>query len=507
LAADPSPTSNPGSPWEAVIGLECHAQLRTRSKMFCRCPVLSERDEENGPGELSNTAVCPICLGHPGTLPVLNQGAVALAVRAALALGAEVHAESQFARKHYFYPDLPKGYQISQHERPLATGGALHLRVDGELRPFRLTRLHVEEDAGRMRHVDGGPSIVDWNRAGVPLLEIVGEPDLRSPEQAELWLRTLHRVLVESGVCAGDMEKGQLRCDVNVSVHRVGEPWGPRIEVKNVNSFRFLARALRFEIDRQIGLLERGETLRPETRNWVLRETLLLRRKEGASDYRYLPEPDLPLLRVSEAEIEAQRAHLPGVPLNLHLLRLEDQERASWSDRFGLDARAVEALRADPVISAFFLDSVASGGEARAMANRVLNELLRKSRLARPDEPPLSGARIRPPQLVEIQDLLDRGCLSAAEARRLVDVLYDEGGEVSVLVARLGLGQRDDLESLRVLVRDLVAGSPVQRAKYLAGNRNMLGYFMGRVMGSGLRVDPGQARAMIEAALSGTTLP
>ncbi|MFN7146902.1 MAG: Asp-tRNA(Asn)/Glu-tRNA(Gln) amidotransferase subunit GatB, partial [Myxococcota bacterium] len=286
----------------AVIGLECHAQLRTATKLFCACAVASDAPP--------NTLVCPVCLGHPGAMPAPNAEAVRLAVRAALALGCEVAPTSTFARKHYFYPDLPKGYQITQADRPLATGGAV--------RGVRLVRVHLEEDAGKLVHDPAGTG-VDWNRAGVPLVEIVSTPSVRSPGEAEVYLRTLHRVLVEAGVCLGDLEKGHFRCDANVSVHRPGEPWGARVEIKNVNSFRFVRQALAYEIERQAGLLAAGTPTGPETRAWAGDRTILLRGKERAEDYRYVPEPDLPVLAVGPELRAVATEGLAGVPLEAAL--------------------------------------------------------------------------------------------------------------------------------------------------------------------------------------------
>jgi aspartyl-tRNA(Asn)/glutamyl-tRNA(Gln) amidotransferase subunit B len=437
-----------------------------------------------------NVATCPVCLAHPGTLPVLNGGAVALAVRAALALGCEVHAESRFARKHYFYPDLPKGYQISQYDRPLATGGALHV---GETR-YRLTRVHIEEDAGKMLHAPGG-STIDWNRAGVPLIEIVGEPELRSPEAAEAWMRTLHRVLVEAGVCPGDLEKGHLRCDANVSVHRTGEPWGTRVEVKNINSFRFVRNALRFEIDRQVALLEAGGRVERETRTWAEGRTVTLRKKEGDADYRYFPEPDLPPLVIPAQALAAARASLPGTPLDLHLAARDAARAEEWMDRYGLGAYEVGVLQAHPEAARFFEAAVALGGDARQMCNWVQVEVLRRLHEG-------GLGRLEAGHLVGVQRLLDAGAVTRDQARRVIDRIAADGGDPEEVARREGFRVVGDADTLRTLISTLLKRHPAEYAKWRAGNKGMLGFFMGQVMAeTHRRADPRRTQELLQEAL------
>ncbi len=470
--------------WEVVIGLECHAQLACVTKMFCACRVASD-----GP---PNHDVCPIYLGHPGTLPSLNGQAVALGVRAALALACTLHPVSRFARKHYFYPDLPKGYQITQDDRPLATQGTLHL---GD-RAFRIARMHLEEDSGKMGHGPDG-TLVDWNRAGVPLLEIVGAPDLNSPEDAEEWLRTLHRVLGVAGVCTGDLEKAHFRCDANVSVHRPGTGLGTRVEVKNLNSFRFVARALRFEYQRQVAQLESGGAVAPETRGWDGHRTVSLRRKEGPADYRYIPEPDLPALRIDATEIRAATDALPGVPLDLHLAALDQARTADWQARYGLDAADVVILSRTPDAARLYADAVAAGGTPREMANLVKGDVLR--RVNEGGLGLLTGAH-----LAGVEGLVSEGAINRESARKVLDVLAREGGSPGIVAGALGLRQVGDRHALEAVVAAVVQDHPEELARYRAGNRGLQGFFIGQVMtATGRQADPKLAARLVREALEG----
>ncbi len=352
-----------------VIGLEVHAQLKTRSKIFCGCPVTV--------GAPPNSATCPVCLGFPGTLPVLNREVITLALRFAAAVGATIHPESQFARKNYFYPDLPKGYQISQYDRPFSTGGAIRIKTPEGFRAIRLVRIHVEEDAGKLLHdtpyadVPADVSLVDWNRAGVPLIEIVSEPDLRSAEEAASYLTELRRLLRYTAVCDGDMEKGSLRCDANVSV-RPSEtaPFGTRVEVKNVNSIRFVAKAIEYEIDRQAVASGRGETIAQETRLWDEKggRTVSMRSKEEAHDYRYFPEPDLGLLAVDEAWIEEARRDMPELP---------QARQGRFVAEHRLALAEAETLSSARELADYFEGTVAAGVPAKLAANWVIGEVLR----------------------------------------------------------------------------------------------------------------------------------
>jgi aspartyl-tRNA(Asn)/glutamyl-tRNA(Gln) amidotransferase subunit B len=478
--------------YEAIVGLECHAQLRTASKMFCACPVVQDAPP--------NSAVCPVCLAHPGTLPTVNAEAIRLGVRAAVALGCTIHATSVFARKHYFYPDLPKGYQISQFDRPLATGGAIH--VAGKA--FGLTRIHLEEDAGKMLHAPAG-TVVDWNRAGVPLIEIVGEAELRSADDAEAWLRMLHRVLVEAEVCPGDLEKGHFRCDANVSVHRPGTPWGTKVEIKNVNSFRFVARAIRYEIDRQTAVLDAGGTVTQETRTWAGTRTETLRKKEGSADYRYFPEPDLPPLRVPEALVAQERAALAGAPLDLALVAADEARVAAWQARYGLGRDDAGVLLGEPEAGAFFAAAVDAGGAPRPMAGWVRSEVLRRLKA----EPRGLGA-LRPEHLVRIQALMDAGAINRDAAKQLVDAVADVGADtgedLEALAASRGLRQVSDEAALAIVVAGLLARFPDELARYRGGNKGMFGFFMGQLMlATNRQADTRLATRLLHAALASAT--
>lgn len=477
-------------PAVATIGLEVHAQLRTQTKMFCGCPI--------DPDAPPNHTVCPTCLGHPGTLPRPNAEAVALALRAGLALNCQIHPTSLFARKHYFYPDLPKGYQISQYDRPLCTGGTLHAKVDGQIRAFALTRIHLEEDAGRMHHGALG-SVVDWNRGGAPLIEVVGEPDVGTPEAAEAWLRSLHRVLVHAGICGGDLELGQLRCDANVSINGPDGQPGTRVEIKNVNSFRFVARALRAEIQRQTALLARGERVARETRTWTGHGTAPLRDKEAAADYRYFPEPDLPPLTVSEADLAAARAALPGAPLDLWLMEQDAASLADFTARYGLGEDAAAVLLADPEVADFYAACIKAGADPRDAAAWVMGDVLR---LLKEADGGLRQAKLQPAALVTLSQEVSAGRLSRAIARELLEEVFRTGADPAALVAERGLGAVDDEALLAAQAAAVVAAHPAEASRYREGKTALLGFFVGQTMRAlDGRADPRRVSALVRAAL------
>jgi aspartyl-tRNA(Asn)/glutamyl-tRNA(Gln) amidotransferase subunit B len=477
-----------------VIGLEVHAQLLTRSKMFCACPVTVAAPP--------NSATCPICLGFPGTLPVLNRHAVTLAIRLAVAVGADVHRDSRFARKNYFYPDLPKGYQISQFDRPLATGGSIEIDDASGSRKVRLVRIHLEEDAGKLLHdtpYDDVPetvSLVDWNRSGVPLVEIVGEPDLRSPAEAASYLTELRRLLRFTGVSDGDMEKGNLRCDANVSVRSSEDaPLGTRVEIKNLNSIRFVAKALEHEIERQARQLERGERVQLETRLWDERagRTLSMRGKEEAHDYRYFPEPDLGALIVDDAWIAEAVSDLPELP-RARQARLV----ADWS---------IPEAEADTITSAReladYFEAAARIGLPKLAAKWVVGEMLRwmKERRLSPED--ASSFPVSPARLHGLLALVASEKISAASAKEVFAAMLDSPKEAAAIVSEKGLGQMTDTGELEVVVREIVSANPSQVAEYRSGKTQTFGWFFGQVMQkTGKRADPAKVREALTKALS-----
>jgi aspartyl-tRNA(Asn)/glutamyl-tRNA(Gln) amidotransferase subunit B len=474
--------------WAPVIGLEVHVQLATERKFLCPCRVAYDAP----PGAVT----CPICRALPGTMPVLDGRAVRLALRGALALGADVQPESSLDRKHYAYADLPKGFQVTQ-ALPLARGGAVHARVEGALRALPLTRIHIEEDSART--YAGG---IDDNRAGVPLIEVVTAPEAGSPEAAEAFLRALHRTLVAAGVCHGELARGQFRCDANVSLRSAdGTRAGARVEVKNLNSFRFVTRALRYEVARQAAELDAGRPVQPETRGWDGHVTYRLRDK-GAS-YRLLPEPDLPPLRISQADLREACADLPAAPLDLHLDALDEARRADWRCRHGLTDADVRTLSQDPDVGDFFERAVAAGCPPRAAAGWLKSEVLRRINEA---DAPLDSAlgRLEPRHLAEVQALLDVGQVNRDGARRLFMVLCVQGGRAEVHARALDLFVQDDPDALRGWLAAVLNDHPHELARARAGEHALHGFFVGQVMrATGRRADPVVVARLVAEAIDG----
>ncbi len=441
--------------WEAVIGLEVHAHLSTDTKIFCACATSF--------GAPPNTQVCPVCLGYPGALPVLNRRAVELAIRAALATGCTIHERSVFARKNYFYPDLPKGYQISQFDRPLATGGSI-----GNV---RILRIHMEEDAGKSIH-HGDVSHVDLNRAGTPLVEIVSEPDIRSAEDADAYLTRLRQILMYTEVCDGNMEEGSLRCDANVSVRHADAPLGTRAEIKNLNSFRYLRSAIDFEIARQIAILESGGTITQETRLYdpASGETRTMRSKEEAHDYRYFPDPDLLPLVVERAWIDEIARSVPELP---HV-RAERYQRD-----FGLSAKDAEALVTEKELAAYFEATAESSGNARGAANWVRNEVLR---VLNEQKLELAAYRVTPSLLGRLIRLIDSGAIGGKSAKEVFDDMSATGDEPETIVERKGLSQISDPAIIREAAQQVIEANPNQVGQFRAGKQQLFGFLVGQLM-------------------------
>ena len=463
-----------GEQYEAVIGLEIHAELLTESKMFCGCRVVDSVTAA------PNTAVCPVCLGMPGMLPVINRRAIDFALRVALALGCEIQPYNVFARKSYFYPDLPKGYQISQYELPIGRHGHLDIPLpDGQTKRIGIRRVHMEEDTGKLTHRSDG-SLVDYNRSGVPLLEIVSEPDIRSGDEARAYAARIRQILRYLGVNSGDMEKGVLRVEPNISIRpRGSDTFGTRIELKNLNSFRALADGTDYELARQAIVLDGGGRVVQETRGWhdTRRETFSQRVKEEAEDYRYFAEPDLPPLRLDAAWIDAARAALPELP---------PAKEARYSGQFGLSPAEAAGLAEDRAVAEWFDAAAAAGGAPKALANWILNDVFRllNERGRRIDDIPLT-----PAALVELLALVERGAVNLNSARDVLAEMVAGGGDAATIVATRGLTQISDEAALSALVEQVIADNPDALANYLAGKANLLGWFVGQVM----RATRGQA--------------
>jgi len=465
--------------WETVIGLEIHAQLSTESKIFCGCATRF--------GDEPNANTCPTCLGLPGALPVLNRRVIDLGARAALALGLHINHHSIFARKNYFYPDLPKGYQISQYDQPFSANGELEIMtaerdeaghpIEWRPKKIRITRLHLEEDAGKNVH-EGLPDVdrysyIDLNRAGVPLAEIVTEPDFRSSWEAYDYVNHVRRALQWVGASEADMEKGNLRCEANVSVRRVGdEKFGTKVELKNLNSVRFMQRAIEFEVARHIKVLESGGRLSQETRLWDDRalETRVMRSKEEAHDYRYFPEPDLPPLIVSEQFVEEVRREMPELP---------EDRRKRFSEQYGLSYADASQLVSERSLADYYEQAVAASGNARAAANWIRTELLRELEahgLSAADSP------VQATELGALVRLIDEAKISGKQGKDVLVEMFKTGKSAVAIVAEQGLVQVSDTGEIDSLIDSVIAANPDQLANYRAGKETLFGFFVGQVI-------------------------
>jgi aspartyl-tRNA(Asn)/glutamyl-tRNA(Gln) amidotransferase subunit B len=481
--------------YDVVIGLEVHAQLTTRSKMFCGCPTTF--------GAPPNTQTCPVCQGMPGTLPVINRRAIEYGARTALAFNCRVNAACRFARKHYYYPDMPKNFQISQYEEPLAEEGGLEVdQADGGVRRVGIQRLHLEEDVGKLVHEGtletAQSSLVDFNRAGVPLMETVSKPEIRSPEEAAAYLRAFRAVLVYLGVCDGNMEEGSLRCDANISLKPAGaRELGTKVEIKNMNSFRNVQRALEFEVKRQAEALDRGERLVQETRLWDADRgyTRSMRSKEFAHDYRYFPEPDLVPLELDAAWIADIRAALPELPR---------ARRERFVGAYGLPAYDATLLTQSRALADYFEAAVREFPQPKLVSNWVMSELLRE--LPGDDERAIEQARVTPSRLAGLLRLIDDSTISGKIAKSVFETMVRTGEDAAAIVRREGLTQVADAGALATMVATAIAANPRAVEDYRKGKTAASKAIVGQVMkASGGRANPAMVSTLVEEELQKLT--
>ncbi len=454
--------------YEAVIGLEVHAQMLTETKVFCGCSTKF--------GSEPNSQTCEICIGMPGVLPVLNKKALEFAIRTGLAMNCTISSYSRFARKNYFYPDLPKGYQISQYEHPICEHGYIDVASDGGTRRIGITRIHMEEDAGKNIHEGGGNySFVDLNRAGVPLMEIVSEPDIRSPREASEYMKKLRAILRYLGVCDGNMEEGSLRCDANVSVRPLGQKeFGTRAEVKNINSFRFVEKAVDYEIKRQIKVIEEGGKIVQETRLWDSARgiTESMRSKEEAHDYRYFPEPDLVPIVAERKWIDEIRAGLPELP---------DARKDRFVSEYGIPEYDADLLTSEKTVADWFEDAVRAGGQAKSVSNWMMGDLMR---LLNEENKPLEECPLKPAQLAEMLTLVEKGTISGKIAKTVFEEMYRTGKGAGEIVKEKGLVQISDESAIEKAVDEVIAMHPREAERFRGGEEKLLGFFVGQVMKS-----------------------
>ncbi|MBV9385877.1 MAG: Asp-tRNA(Asn)/Glu-tRNA(Gln) amidotransferase subunit GatB [Chroococcidiopsidaceae cyanobacterium CP_BM_ER_R8_30] len=483
--------------YEAVIGLETHCQLNTDSKVFCNCSTEF--------GVTPNQNVCPICMGMPGVLPVLNQKVLEYAVKAGLALNCEIAPFSKFDRKQYFYPDLPKNYQISQYDLPIAEHGWLEIElIDAEGNPRRkrigITRLHMEEDAGKLVHAGSDRlsgstySLVDFNRTGVPLVEIVSEPDMRSGQEAAEYAQELRRILLYLGVSNGNMQEGSLRCDVNISVRPVGQQeFGTKVEIKNMNSFSAIQKAIEYEIERQVAAIEAGERIVMETRLWEegSQRTISMRVKEGSSDYRYFPEPDLAPIKVSAQQLEQWRSELPELPA---------QKRQRYENELGLSAYDARVLTDDKLVAEYFEAAITSLAHPKQAANWIMGDIaahLNNQKLS------ITQIALLPLMLAELITLIDNGTISGKIAKDILPELLTEGGSPKELVESKGLIQISDVSALEGIIDQVLAANPKELEQYRQGKTKLLGFFVGKVIKeTGGRADPKLTNQLVAKKLN-----
>ncbi|GAB4361830.1 MAG: Asp-tRNA(Asn)/Glu-tRNA(Gln) amidotransferase subunit GatB [Methylohalobius crimeensis] len=475
--------------WEPVIGLEIHVQLQTKSKIFSGASTAY--------GAVPNSQACAIDLGMPGVLPVLNEAAVRMAVKFGLAVEAHIAPRSVFARKNYFYPDLPKGYQISQYELPVVGKGHLMIHLDGLEKRIGITRAHLEEDAGKSLHEDfHGMTGIDLNRAGTPLLEIVSEPDMRSPEEAVAYMKKLHQLVVYLGICDGNLQEGSFRCDANVSVRPKGEEkFGTRAEIKNVNSFRFVERAISYEIERQIELLESGGTVVQETRLYdaVKDETRSMRAKEEANDYRYFPDPDLLPLVIDDGFVDEVRRELPELP---------EAKYHRFIDQYGLKPYDAEVLTASRPLSDYFEKTIdLSGGDPKLCANWVMVEVAGALNKAGLD---ITRTPVTAERLAGLLKRIADNTISGKIAKQVFELMWESDKEADALIEEKGLKQITDTGAIEGIIDEIIANNPNQVAQYLAGKDKLFGFFVGQVMkATSGKANPQQVNELLKAKLKG----
>jgi aspartyl-tRNA(Asn)/glutamyl-tRNA(Gln) amidotransferase subunit B len=473
--------------YEAVIGLEVHAQLQTSTKIFCGC--------ETAFGEEANSRTCPVCIGMPGVLPVLNKKAVEYIIKTGLATHCAISPFSRFARKNYFYPDLPKGYQISQYELPLCEHGYVEIVVDGAVKRIGITRIHLEEDAGKNLHTsESGASLVDLNRAGTPLMEIVSEPDIRTADEAAEYLKKLRSILRYIEVSDADMEKGNFRCDCNISIRPVGtKEFGTRAEVKNVNSFKFVQKALEYEIKRQAQILDEGGRVVQETRLFDSTKgiTFSMRSKEEAHDYRYFPEPDLVPVVTSPATVESIRKTIPELP---------DAKRERFVKEYGLPEYDSDMLTQSRALAAYYEEAAKLSGQPKVISNWMMGELMR---LLNAENREIEACPVRPDRLAGMVKMIEGGVISTKIAKTVFEEMYKTGKDAETVVKEQGLVQVSDTGEIERIIDEVIKANPSQHADYKTGKDKLFGFFVGQVMkASKGKANPDMVNQLLKKKLS-----
>jgi|YelNatPaOPRAMG01_1025707.scaffolds.fasta_scaffold12174_4 aspartyl-tRNA(Asn)/glutamyl-tRNA(Gln) amidotransferase subunit B len=473
--------------YEAVIGLEVHAQLKTATKTFCNCSAVFALKP--------NINVCPVCLGMPGVLPVLNRKVVLYACMLSMAVNGELSRKSVFARKNYFYPDLPKGYQISQYELPINKKGIINIQVNGTSKNIRLNRIHIEEDAGKLMHNQDGTSFVDFNRSGIPLLEIVSEPDMSSPDEAVAYLKKLRTILLYLGICDGNMEEGSLRCDANVSVRIKGTTeLGVKTELKNMNSFRFIHKALDYEIKRQIEVLNDGGSIVQETRLWDETEgvTKSMRSKEEAHDYRYFPEPDLLVLDISDELLEEARASIPELP---------DAKAKRFVAEYNLPAYDAEVLTASKDLADYFEKVVKLFNKPKQVSNWIMSEMLR---FIKDIDTGIKTFIVTPEQTANLLKFVDAGTISGKIAKTVYEQMVSTGKEPEAIIKELGLEQISDVSVIKEVIASVMSKNQKEVEQYRAGKEKVFGFFVGQVMkATAGKANPSVVNELLRKMLNG----